>query len=148
MSADDLGSSILCSGHPGGIVVIADVPTCHRYILQHRNGGSYPVWVWSGHSMTPPGVTPDYWVWCDCDFGNYYPKPQADHTGLPEYLRELASRVEAGEIVHANVALHLQPKERYGMHKTQARHPETGQTMGSVPRVDAPIKDTAGLQVS
>ncbi len=98
--------------------------------------------------MTPPGVTPDYWVWCDCDFGNRYPKPQADHTGLPEYLRELANRVEAGEIVHAGVALHLQPKERYGMHQTQARLPETGQTVGPVPRVDAPIKDTAGLQVS
>ena len=57
---------------------------------------------------TPKGVTPDYWVWCDCDFGNMI-RPQADHIRLPEYLRELADRIEAGEIVHANVALHLMP---------------------------------------
>ena len=58
--------------------------------------------------MTPPGVTPDYWQWCTCDFGNL-PNPQADHTGLPEYLRELADRVEDGEIVHVYVSLHLRP---------------------------------------
>ena len=34
------------------------------------------------------------------------------------------------------------------MHQTKARLPEAGQTVGPVPRVDAPIKDTAGLQVS
>ncbi len=109
MSADDLGSSVLRNSPPGGIAVIVDVPTYqrNRFILQHGTSRAYPVWVWPGHSMTPPGVTPDYWVWCDCDFGNMYHNPQADHTGLPEYLRELANRVEAGEIVHAGVALHL-----------------------------------------
>ncbi len=60
-------------------------------------------------SPTPKGVTPDYWVWCDCKFGNRIPG-QADHTRFPDYLRELADRMEAGNIVHASVALHLMPE--------------------------------------
>ncbi len=53
-------------------------------------------------------VTPDMWVWCDCDFGNVV-NPTADHTRMPTYLRELAGRVEAGEIVHVSIAMHLKP---------------------------------------
>ncbi len=62
-------------------------------------------------SPIPSDVTPDMWVWCDCDFGNRS-NPTADHTRMPGYLRELADRVERGEIVHVNIAMHLKPDQQ------------------------------------